>query len=121
MKKHRLNNPGGVSWQISLLLNAVLLIEFIYASAGINELLTAGIERVALGADFNGDVLLGAACLIDGAACAADNCGLIVGMDAFLHFLYTPVMGCLDLPQKGHSYKALCYNSTPDAGMQEKN
>ena len=102
-----------------ILLNAVLLVELINTSAGVNELLAAGVERMALGADFNGDVLLGAACLIDGAACAADNCRLIVGMDAFLHFLYTPVLGCLDLPVNGHSYKALCYHNTPDAGLQE--
>ena len=81
-----------------ILLDAVFLVEFINTSTGINELLTAGIERVALGADFNRDVLLGAAGLIDGAACAADNRGLVVGMDAFLHFLFTPVSGCLDLP-----------------------
>ena len=41
-----------------ILLYAVLLVELIYTSAGVNELLLAGVERMALGADFNSDVLL---------------------------------------------------------------
>ena len=66
-------------------LQAVLLVELIDAAAGINELLLAGVEGVALGADFNGDVLLGAAGLNDGAAGAADGGGLVIGMDSGLH------------------------------------
>ena len=44
---------------IAGLFEAVLLVELVHAAAGIDELLLAGVERVALGADFNRDVLLG--------------------------------------------------------------
>ena len=71
--------------QLPLLLNAVLLVEFIHAAAGVDQLLLAGVEGVALGADFNGDVLLGGAGLDHIAAGAADRGGLIVGMNASFH------------------------------------
>ena len=66
-------------------LQAVLLVELIHATAGIDELLLAGIERMALGADFNRDVLLGAAGLDHGTAGAADGGGFVIGMDSGLH------------------------------------
>ena len=69
-------------------LQTVLLVELINAAAGIDELLLAGIERVALGADLNGDVLLGGSGLDDFAAGAANGGALIVGMDAFLHDIH---------------------------------
>ena len=50
------------------LLDAVLPVELIHAAAGVNQLLLAGVEGVALGADFNGDVLLDGAGLDNGAA-----------------------------------------------------
>ena len=66
-------------------LQTVLLVELINAAAGIDELLLAGVERMALGADFNEDVLLGAAGLDDRAAGAADGGLLVIGMDALSH------------------------------------
>lgn len=69
-----------------LLLDTVLLVELVNASAGIDELLTTGVEWVALGADFNYYVLLGTAGLVDSAACALDGRGLVIGMDSFFHF-----------------------------------
>ena len=72
------------------------LVEFIYAAAGVNELLLSGVERVALGADFNGDVLLSAAGLDDGAAGAADGGGLVIGMDSGLHNHYLLNQSCLE-------------------------
>ena len=70
---------------VGSLLDAVLLVELIHAAAGVNELLLAGVERMALGADLDGDVLLRGAGLIDGAAGAADGGGLVIRMDTGFH------------------------------------
>ena len=67
------------------LLDAVLLVELINTTAGINELLLAGVEGVALGADFNGDALTGGTGLDGCTACALDNGGLVIRMDACFH------------------------------------
>ena len=67
------------------LLDAVLFVELINTAAGVDQLLLAGIERMALGADFYGDILLRAAGLIYSAAGAADGGGFVIRMDAFLH------------------------------------
>ena len=68
------------------LLQAVLLVELVHASAGVNQFLLAGIEGVALGADFNRDVLFGGASLNDIAAGAADSGRLVFGMNTLFHF-----------------------------------
>ena len=73
---------------LAVSLHAVALLEAIHASAGINQLLLAGVERMALGADLDRDVLLGRAGLDDLAAGAADRSALIVGMDALFHFVH---------------------------------
>ena len=78
------------------LLDTVLLVEFINTAARIHELLLAGIERVALGADFNRNILLCAAGFINSTACALYNSGFVVGMNAFLHILQLLIMCCLD-------------------------
>ena len=67
------------------LLDAVLLVELVNTAAGVDQLLLAGVEGVALGADFHGDVLLGGAGLDDSAASALDGGLLVIGMDSFLH------------------------------------
>ena len=72
----------------SLLLDTKSLVEPINASTGVNQLLLAGIERVALGADFNTDVLLGGASRKDVATSTADGSLFVVGMDAFSHFVH---------------------------------
>jgi hypothetical protein len=59
---------------------------------------------VAFGADFNGDVLLGGACLDDSAACAPDGGLLVVGMDSFLHDCISSSKAVLIVPER-HSYK----------------
>ena len=71
--------------QVLCLLEAVLLVELVHAAAGVDQLLLAGEEGVALGADLNGDVLLGGAGLDHGAAGAADGRRLVVGVDSSLH------------------------------------
>ena len=71
-------------------LQTVLLVELVNASAGIDELLLAGVEGVALGANFDGDVGLSAAGLDDGAAGAANGGLLIVGVYSGLHRYLSP-------------------------------
>ena len=61
------------------------LVEALDASAGIDQLLLTREERVALGADFNLQLLLGRAGGEGLAAYAADDCFAVLGMDAFLH------------------------------------
>ena len=61
------------------------LVETLYTSAGIDQLLLTGKERVAFGTDFNCDILLCGKNL-DYVAAVAGNGGLFAyGMDAFLH------------------------------------
>ena len=81
----RNKEPRGRPVALRLLFHVEALLETIYTSAGIDELLLAGIERVALGANFNGDVLAGGAGLDDVAAGAPDSGLIILGVDAFLH------------------------------------
>ena len=74
--------------RVKFLLNAEALVEAINTSTGVNQLLLAGIERVALGADLNSDLLLGGAGGKSVTA-GATNCGLFVlGMDAFSHLVH---------------------------------
>ena len=73
--------------RMSDLLQAELSVELVNATAGVDQLLLAGVEGMALGADLNGDVLLGRASLYHFAAGAADGGLEILGMDAFLHNL----------------------------------
>ena len=68
-----------------VLLQAESLVETVNTSTGVNQLLLAGIERVALGADFNSDVLLGRTSGKDIAASAADGSLIVLGMETFLH------------------------------------
>ena len=71
-----------------LLLQAKTLVEAINPSTGVNQLLLAGIERVALGADLNTNVLLGRTGRKDIAAGTADSGLFVLGMDIFLHFVH---------------------------------
>lgn len=77
--------PGGCFYAIFRSLDAILLVELVNAAAGVNQLLLAGVEGVALGADLNRDVGLGGAGLDDGAASALDGGLLVFRMDSFLH------------------------------------
>ena len=73
---------------LRVLLQAKPLVEPINTSTGVNQLLLAGIERVALGADLNTNVLLGRTSGKDIAARAADGGLFVLGMDTFC-LLYT--------------------------------
>ena len=72
----------------SLLLQAKTLVETINTSTGVNQLLLAGIERVALGADFNADVLLGGASRKDVATGTANRSLFVLGVDTFSHVVH---------------------------------
>ena len=72
----------------SVLLQAKSLVETVNTSTSIDQLLLAGIERVALGADFNTDVLLGGTGRKDVATSTADRSLFVVGMDAFSHVVH---------------------------------
>ena len=74
--------------QASYLLQIESLVETINTSTGVNQLLLAGVERVALRADFNSDVLLSGTGRKDVATSATDRCLFVIGMDTFLHFVH---------------------------------
>ena len=74
--------------QTQFLLQTKSLVETINTSTGVNQLLLAGIERVALGADFNTDLLLGGAGGEGVAASATDGGLLVLRMDAFFHVVH---------------------------------
>ena len=67
--------------------SAEALVEAINTSAGIDELLLTRKEGMAFGANFNADILAGGAGLDLRAARAADDGGLILGMDVLFHWL----------------------------------
>lgn len=67
------------------LIHTKTLFKSVYASARVNKLLLAGVERVALGANFNSDVFLCGTRLDDIAASAGYRCFLVVGMDTLFH------------------------------------
>ena len=65
-------------------------LELVHASAGIDELLLTGVERMALGADFNSDLSGLRGTGNDRlAASALYRDFLVFGMDSFLNFMNT--------------------------------
>ena len=68
--------------------HAKTLLELVNASAGINELLLAGIEGVALGADFYVDITDYGVGFHSSTASATDDCALAFGMNSSFHFLH---------------------------------
>ena len=76
-----------------LLVQAKLLVEAADTATGVHHLLLTGIEGVTLGAHFYADVLLGGASLDHVAAGAPDGGLLIVGMEAFLHYIHLFLLG----------------------------
>ena len=67
------------------LLQAVFLVETVNTSTGVNQLLLASVERMALGANFDVDLGLGGTSLDDVAACAGDGAVNVVRMDTLFH------------------------------------
>ena len=72
-----------------LLVHAVTLLELINASAAVNQLLTAGIEGMALGADFNLELALNGTALEGLTACAANDAFAVGRMDVLFHFSFS--------------------------------
>ena len=72
-----------------LLVQVESSLEAVNTSAGINELLLTGKERVALGADFYRDILLGGSGLIYSTTSTANGSRLVIRMDSFLHLRFT--------------------------------
>ena len=75
------------------------LLEAIHASACINQLLLAGVERMALVANLNVDVTTGGTSFDLVAACTSDRGFLVLRMDAFSHF-GSPLSG---FDSRGHA------------------
>ena len=71
-----------------VLLQVETLVEAVNTSTGVNQLLLAGIERVALGADLNADVLLSGAGREDVATGTANGGLFVLGMDTFSHVVH---------------------------------
>ena len=71
-----------------ILLDTESLVETVNTSTGVNQLLLAGIERVALGANFHTDIALGGTGGKSITAGAADGGLLVVRMDAFSHVVH---------------------------------
>ena len=69
-----------------LLLKAELLVKSVNTSAGIDQLLLARIERMALRADVDAKILLGGAGFNNLSASTLDGCRLVIGMYSVFHF-----------------------------------
>lgn len=67
-------------------IHAILTIELVNTSTGSSSLLLASIERMALGANLNVDVLLCGACYELVATVANYLCLIVIWMDSFSHF-----------------------------------
>ena len=59
--------------------------EFFNPAGGVDQLLSAGKERVARGTDAQADLRFGGAGLVDGTACAGHGAGFEFGMNFRLH------------------------------------
>ena len=82
--------PSGVRSAIKLLAGlGKTALEALDAATGIDQLLLAGVERMALAANFNMDLRLGVTGVDHVAAGASDGAVHIVRMDALLHGIFT--------------------------------
>ena len=81
-------SPYRDRYGLYFLLQVEALVETVNTSTGVNQLLLAGIERVALGANFNLDILLGGAGGKGVTAGATDGSLLVLRMDAFSHLIH---------------------------------
>ena len=81
-KSHAASNPPPDS-----VFNPVFSLEFLYATSRVHKLLFAGKERVALGTDFNVNILHRGTRLDDVAAGTIDRRFFILRMDTLFHDL----------------------------------
>jgi len=68
-----------------VVLHTVTLLEAIDASTAVNQLLTAGVERMALAADFNGEFTAGGTGGEGFTTCATHRSLTVLRMDILLH------------------------------------
>ena len=87
---------------LAVALHAVALLEAIHTSAGINQLLLTGVERMALGADINAHFLLDGTGLESFAAYATNDALAVIGMDIFLHGFHLTLIGLSALRRDRH-------------------
>lgn len=69
-------------------LDAVFLLELVYAAANVDKLLLASVERMAVGADFHTKVLLDRAGFECVSASAGNSGYVILRMNRFFHFFH---------------------------------
>ena len=77
------STPAGNSFNIEALLEAI------HTAARVNQLLLAGVERMALGANIHLHLFLGRSGLKSFTAYAANHALTILGMNIFLHCCFT--------------------------------
>lgn len=82
----------------SELLQVESLLETVYAAAGVNQLLLAGVIRMAGGANFNTDIFLGGTGVNYVTANAGDGCVFVNGMNSVLH-LFSFLSECAEKAQ----------------------
>ena len=78
-------NTLGLLLKVRLSVDAVTLLESVYTSAGVYQLLPAGVERMALGANFDLELALYGTGLEGLTASAADDAFAVRGMDILFH------------------------------------
>ena len=83
-------------------LHAVTLLETVYASAIVDQLLLTGVERMALGADIHAQLLLNGTGLKGLTADAVNSDLAVIGMDLFLHGFHLTLTGLSSLRRARH-------------------
>ena len=83
-------------------LHTVALLEAVHTSARIDELLLAGVERMALRADIDAQLLLHGTRFKRFAANAANDRLAVVRMDLFLHGIHLTLTGLSSLRRRRH-------------------
>ena len=95
--------------------HSVALLELVDASAGVYDLLLAGVEGMALGADINSKFLLGGAGLEGFTAYAANHGLAVIGMDVLLHLVH---LSCTDLQSVQIGFVTCLAQAASDVVMQ---
>ena len=85
-----------------LLFHIEALLEAINTSASINQLLLAGIERMAFGTDIHFHFLFRGTRLKSFTAYAANHTLAVLGMDVFLHCCFTSFAYAMAVNRKTH-------------------
>ena len=78
-------NTLGLLLKVRLSVDAVTLLEAVYTSAGVYQLLPAGVERMALGANFDLELALYGTGLEGLTASATNDALTVIGVDILLH------------------------------------